>query len=349
MGKEAFIGWDIGGAHLKLACVTTTGRVTMATQLPMPLWEGIHMLERSFDHAKQLLPAALPAIHSITTTAELVDIFKDRHSGVKTLVQQIFSALGSAKIQFYAGRSGWVNPGSAEQYAGDIASANWHATAAYTASIVRNGILIDIGSTTTDIIMFNDGQVRYHGYSDYERLSSHELVYTGIVRTPVMAVTDKVPIAGKWQPVTNELFATMADVYRLTGELHEQDDVQKTPDGGGKSVVDSARRLARVFGTDLDEHESMERWKFAAAYIANVQLNKIDQALQIILSHTLLCNNLVLVGAGTGSFVTRKLARKHGLKYMDFSDLVESSVLMKLPASISAAAVSVAQLARLQQ
>ena len=348
MHNKAFIGWDIGGAHLKLAGITAAGKVAMAIQLPMPLWQGIHMLGQSLMQAKQQLPE-VPSMHSITTTAELVDIFRDRHSGVQILARHISDALGQENIQFYAGRSGWVSPVSTEHHAGDIASANWHATAAYVSSIVGDGILIDIGSTTTDIIMFNDGRVRYYGYSDYERLASHELVYTGIVRTPVMAVADKAPIAGKWQPLAAELFATMADVYRLTGDLQEQDDMQNTPDGGGKSLVDSARRLARMFGTDLDEHESLERWQIAATYIASVQLNRIDRALQIVRSHHGIQHNVVLVGAGAGCFMARKLAQMHGLKFVDFTDLFETAAQMKLPASISAAAVSVAQLARLRQ
>jgi probable H4MPT-linked C1 transfer pathway protein len=348
MDKETFIGWDIGGAHLKLACVTSTGKVTVASQLPMPLWQGIHMLAQTLAQAKQLLPEA-PAIHSITTTAELVDIFSDRHSGIRTLVQEISNALNHGKIQFYAGRAGWAPPISADQHAGDIASANWHATAAYAAGILGDGILIDIGSTTTDIIMFKDRQVRYHGYSDYERLSSHELVYTGIVRTPVMAVSDKAPIAGKWQPVTAEMFATMADIYRLTGELQGGDDMQDTPDGRGKSLVDSTRRLARMFGTDLDEHESLACWQSAAAYLAGAQLNRIDQALHIVLSRQQGPAATVLVGAGVGRFLVQKLAQKHGLKYIDFADLFETTADMRIPAAVAAAAVSVAQLARLQQ
>jgi probable H4MPT-linked C1 transfer pathway protein len=348
MDKDTFIGWDIGGAHLKLACVTSTGKVTMAAQLPMPLWKGIHMLEQSLAQAKQILPEAA-VVHSITTTAELVDIFTDRHSGISTLVQKISSVLNHGKIRFYAGRAGWVPPHAADQHAGDIASANWHATAAYVAGMVGSGILIDIGSTTTDIIMFDEGQVRYHGYSDYERLSSYELVYTGVVRTPVMAVTDKVPIAGKWQPVTSELFATMADVYRLTGELPGEDDMQDTPDGRGKSLVDSARRLARMFGTDLDEQESLACWQSAATYLAGAQLNRIDQALHIVLSRQRGPAATVMVGAGVGRFLAQKLAHRHGLKFMDFADLFETASTMRAPAAISAAAVSVAQLARLQQ
>ena len=195
--------------------------------------------------------------------------------------------------------------------------------------------------------MFDKGQVRYHGYSDYERLSSCELVYTGIVRTPVMAVTDKVPILGKWQPLTAELFATMADVYRLTGELQGQEDMHNTSDGRGKSLVDSARRLARMVGTDLDDQDSPACWQSVARYIAGAQLDRIDQALYVVLSRQQGRADSVLVGAGAGRFLAQKLAHKHGLQFIDFADLLETPSDMRMPAAVSAAAVSVAQLARL--
>jgi len=347
MSNETFTGWDIGGAHLKLANVSKAGRVDLVTQLPLPLWQGIHMLDNSLLEARKRLPPA-PSIHAITTTAELVDIFTDRHSGVRIVAEHICDILGPENIRFYAGRSGWAGPDTAGRHARDIASANWHATAAYVAGIVVDGILLDIGSTTTDVILFYDGQVRYLGYTDYERLASGELVYTGIIRTPVMAVTDKAPVAGKWQPVTAELFATMADVYRLTGELNEQDDMQNTPDGGGKSLVDSARRLARMFGADLSGHGSLECWRIVATYLAEVQLDRINQSFQLVRSRLEGSINAVLVGAGAGRFLARKLALLHGLEYVDFADLIDAPVQMKYPATMAAAAVSVAQLARLQ-
>ncbi|MGH8120381.1 MAG: hydantoinase/oxoprolinase family protein [Gammaproteobacteria bacterium] len=347
MNIEAYTGWDIGGAHLKLASVSKTGRVDLALQLPMPLWQGIHILDQTLLEATRRLPQAA-SIHAITTTAELVDIFSDRHSGVMKVAQRICHLLGEESILFYAGRSGWADPDATGRYAHDIASANWHATAAYVAGLVNDGILLDIGSTTTDIIMFNNRQVRYHGYTDYERLSSHELVYTGVVRTPVMAITDKAPVAGIWQPVTAELFATMADVYRLTGELNEQDDMQNAPDGGGKSPVDSARRLARMFGADLGWHGSLESWLKVAEYLAGVQLDRINQSFQTVRSRLKNSSNGVLVGAGAGRFLARKLSLLHGLKYLDFADLLDTPAQMKNPATLAAAAVSVAQLARLQ-
>jgi len=120
------------------------------------------------------------------------------------------------------------------------------ASAAFTALKAERGVLIDIGSTTTDIIRFGGGRVQYQGYTDGERLRSEELVYTGALRTPIMAVAERVPFAGKWQRLTAEPFATMADAYGLLGRLGERG--RETQDGAGTAPEDCARRIARMLG-----------------------------------------------------------------------------------------------------
>ena len=153
----------------------------------------------------------------------------------------------------------------------DIASANWHATAALAASRVRDGLLVDTGSTTTDLVPFRDGGVTARGYSDGERLTDHELIYAGVVRTPVMAIAREAPFQGRMQGVAAERFATMADVYRLTGDLAHDADPYPTPDHGGKSVEESAARLARMLGRDANEAPLAE-WIAAARHFAECQL-----------------------------------------------------------------------------
>ncbi len=65
-----------------------------------------------------------------------------------------------------------------------VAASNWVATALVVADEVPDAILIDMGSTTTDIIPIVGGVVRAIGLTDPDRLASGELVYTGALRTP---------------------------------------------------------------------------------------------------------------------------------------------------------------------
>ncbi len=346
MAINAYIGWDVGGAHLKMAHVDPAGRVVSASQFPSPLWQGLHVLDGAFSNAKKYLPECTVQ-HSITTTAELADIFKDRRYGIRLLVDRLSLFLNKNSSQYYAGQAGWISPALADNYVTEIASANWHATACFAAGKLHDGILIDIGSTTTDIIPFSKGKLLYRGYSDYERLYHSELIYTGIVRTPVMAVVNKVPHEGEWHPIVAEHFATMADVYRLTGELQEEDDMMVPADGAGKQWLDSARRLARMLGTDISEENKLAQWQNIACYIAEAQLQQIQKALFHVKSGNEPGLATTLVGAGAGRFLVKKLSNRIGLKFTDYADILDASTEVKPYAARCAAAVAVAEIARI--
>jgi len=345
MKAEAFIGWDIGGAHLKLAHVDIAGKVIAAHQFPTPIWQGLHILEDALANAKKYFPTT-SSMHAVTTTAELSDIFRDRRIGLRELVTKVTTILNNKNMQFYAGPAGWIDAGKTDQHFNEIASANWHATASFIAGRLKEGILVDIGSTTTDLIPFAEGRLLNQGYTDYERLSCSELVYSGMVRTPVMAIASQAPVNGRWQPVVAELFATMADVYRLTGELQEQDDMLLTADGAGKCLIDSARRLARMFAIDISEKENTDMWTKVAHYIAKSQLEKICGAFDQVRSTMPAKMRPVVIGAGAGRFLVKKMANNTGYTYMDFAEVLDVSAEVKSHAARSAAAVAVAQLAR---
>ncbi len=155
-------------------------------------------------------------------------------------------------------------------------------------------LLIDIGSTTTDIIPCD----RPQGLTDAERLQTGELVYTGYTRTPVPSVTTRAPLLGTWQSLARDNFATMADVRRLLGRLSDDDDQHDTADGRSKSVEDSLRRFARGFGRD-GEMRHLKGWKVAAAYIEEEQGRSIyDGAIQVLSRPGLLIDTVVSAGIG---------------------------------------------------
>jgi len=51
MPETAIAGWDVGGAHLKVAHVDGEGRMKTVMQLPCPLWQGIGHLEAAVAEA----------------------------------------------------------------------------------------------------------------------------------------------------------------------------------------------------------------------------------------------------------------------------------------------------------
>lgn len=332
-------GWDIGGAHLKAVRLAPDGKIRAAVQLACPLWRGLDQLERAMAEAVASL--GLTGRHAITMTGELADIFPNRQTGVHRIVETMQTGLPECSLHIFAGQHGFVAPEAATQHAAEIASANWLASARFAAESVMNGVLVDMGSTTTDIVPLQAGRAQPQALTDAGRLASDELVYTGIIRTPVMSIVQRVPFAGQWQRLAAEHFATMADVYRLTGQLDAAHDMADTADGAGKSMAESARRLARMVGRDLEDAE-MAAWLALARYIAQSQLQEIRAAVERVLSPA--PSDAPLVGAGAGRFVVRELAAQMQRAYVDFADLVEGDTNLRDWSAVCAPAYAVARL-----
>lgn len=314
------VGWDVGGAHLKAAWVDDQGMLVSVLQTACPLWLGIEQLHAAVRRLLAQLPPNAD-LHAITMTGELVDGFDSREQGVHAIIAAMQAELAGAPLRIYAGRAGYL---TADQVDGsqimNIASANWFASARLASTMVRECLFIDIGSTTTDLLLLVDGQIDHLGYSDYERLVSGELLYTGIVRTAVMAVAQSAQFKGRDMGLMAEYFATMADVYRLTGDLNEAHDQSDSADGAEKTVLASARRLSRMTGYEFAVDE-MPLWLEFADHLKQRQKQRILQACSRQLER-LNRRARALIGAGIGRFLVRELAAELDLPYCDFNQLL---------------------------
>ncbi len=341
--RSAVIGWDLGGAHLKAARVDGSGAVDLVLQLPCPLWQGMGQLEAALDRA--LLALGSAPVHAVTMTGEMVDLFADRPEGVARLLGAMQERLPDATLRIYAGADGFLDLERAPAAAARIASANWLATATLIAARIPAALLADVGSTTTDLVPVLAGRVCAHGWDDPGRLVAGELVYTGVVRTPVMAIAERVPFAGEWVPVMAEHFATAADVHRLTGRLPAEADQHPAADGGAKTESGSARRLARMIGRDSGS-APLAAWRGLAAWLAEVQLRRIEDACRRMLSRVGLPEDAPLLAAGVGRFVAPELARRLGRPALEFARLLPDGEADAARVSDCAPAVAVAWLAQ---
>lgn len=315
------IGWDIGGAHLKGVALDDSGCILATSQVPCPLWQGMHRLEEAFAQATQELPPLRGVLHVLTMTGELVDYFPDRISGVMAILDEVRKRFGTTGIRVFAGHEGFLAiSGIGPIEADRVASANWLASGFWAATQYREALFMDIGSTTTDLLSISNGRVHHRGYTDSERMRYDELLYSGIVRTPAMILAGKVPLDGYWTSAMAEHFATMADVYRLTGELPEQADQLPAADGGAKTPEGSRRRLARLFGRDMESLPA-GAWDALAGFIREQQIRQVQKAASLQLSQGLLSARAPLIGAGVGRFLVQELARRFNRNYVDFNDL----------------------------
>ena len=117
-------------------------------------------------------------------------------------------------------------------------------------------MLLDIGSTTSDLIPLLDGVPCAKGRTDRERLRNWELIYRGVRRTPLYGV------GGGF--VCAELFATTADVFLVLGLLPEDPADTDTANGRPFTRDHSLTRLARMFGADREEMSDDDLRAYAA-------------------------------------------------------------------------------------
>jgi (4-(4-[2-(gamma-L-glutamylamino)ethyl]phenoxymethyl)furan-2-yl)methanamine synthase len=313
------IGWDIGGVHLK-AARAENGRIVKALQIAAPLRAGLDPLMTAFGLAKARMGSA--DRHVVTMTAELADTFASRAEGVERIAALAARELRDAPIFLYAGRAGFIPVVRGSEHVSDVASANWHASAALVARRCRTALFIDMGSTTTDIVPVAGGELVSRGYTDAERLAAGELVYTGLVRGFVMAAAERAPFAGTWTPLINENFATLADVHRVLGSLPDGADQMATADGREKSVAASRARLARMVGRDAADADAAA-WGALAGWFAEAQMRAVIDAAMLVASGGQVPPDAPVVAAGIGAGVVREIARRLGRNVIAFEALID--------------------------
>ncbi len=311
-GMSLRIGWDLGGAHVK-AALCRDGVIRKVWQLPCPLWRGLEWL----DQAVAAVVGTLPACdHGVTMTGEMADVFPHREAGVRDLLAR-FAARVQGKV--YVFTDGGFIPLSKLDDTIDyrqIASQNWQIPARWLSRQLDDAIYLDVGSTTTDIAVIAARRLMTRGRDDHQRLRNGELLYLGVVRTPLMALTSQVPFQGHCIPLMAEHFATTADVYRILERLPSEKDQAETADGGDKTVEASMRRLARMIGRDFEDAPP-SIWRHLARSFHEILMQRLTLA---CLRH---CQGVgLLVGAGVGRFLLPELARRLDLSWRDFDDFV---------------------------
>jgi probable H4MPT-linked C1 transfer pathway protein len=328
MPERSIIGWDIGGAHVK-ACLMQDGQVLDVAQWACPLWLGMDRLEAVLQAAWQRWRALAQARHAVTMTGEMVDLFADREHGVLAIAAALGHSL-EGPLHFFAGDAGWRREAELPAHWAAVASANWLATARHAALRVGTGLLVDIGSTTTDLVAFRDGRVLTPSRTDAQRLASGELVYHGVVRTPLCAVARRIDWRGQSLNVMNEFFATTADVYRLTGELDAAHDQHPSADNAAKDPDATRQRLARMIGLDRRDGGPEDWLAFARCWRAQ-QVQVLGSEMRRVLAAHGLDERASIVSAGCGAFLV--------------NDIVSSAFAAQAAPRQSAYASEVAQVA----
>jgi probable H4MPT-linked C1 transfer pathway protein len=189
-----------------------------------------------------------------------------------------------------------------------VAAANWLALANLAARLIpeARGLLIDIGTTTTDLIPLDHGAVAARGRSDTERLQTGELVYAGVRRTPICALATELPLRGIATGLAAEIFASTLDVYLTLGEIEANPSDLSTADGRPATVEAARDRLARMVAADRFGFSEEDAIAFAQA-ADRCLINRLVLAAELATGPTTGRPDAVVV-AGSGEFLARRLA-----------------------------------------
>lgn len=293
---------DVGGANIKLA--TQDGYT--ASQ-PFSLWKHPEKLAQQLV---DLIDASPPCDHiAATMTGELADCFATKAEGVHAIIDALRKSARGRSLSIYQMDGTFVDPTAACELPELVAASNWHALATFAAMStgVRNGILVDIGSTTCDIIPVRDGEVAAAGMTDTQRLLNSELVYIGIERTPVCSISSTVPYRDHECPVARELFATTLDVHLVTGDIPDRPDDFSTADGRPATQEFAKARLGRTICAD--EREFRETDALAMAEFLAFEVSEmIGDAIAKVAASQRLGREPQIILSGHGDFALLRVA-----------------------------------------
>jgi probable H4MPT-linked C1 transfer pathway protein len=300
-----WVGLDIGGANIKMAPGQGQGVCR-----PFALWENPAGLEAELTDLFREVDSDSPL--AITMTGELADCFADKNEGVCHIVESAVRAAADRQLRVYSTTGRWLSAAELAtdpQLTASVAAANWHALARFG---VRFGsgsfqVLLDIGSTTSDITPIQDGLVPPTETNDTERLARGELVYAGVRRTPVSSLVCELPFGGQQVPIARELFATTLDVYLLLEELVQNPSDHATADGRPATRKHAAARMARMVcacPSDVGQEDAVQM----AREVSKHQQRLIQNALERVFESAGQESG-TLVLCGEGSFLGRQVAQ----------------------------------------
>jgi len=261
--------------------------------LPFALWK----------RPAELTPALAELIHgmpradrlAVTMSGELCDCYESKRQGVAAILDAVESAAKGQPIRVWRTDGRFASPVEARDAHLLTASANWHALATWAGRLASTGpaLLVDIGSTTTDIIPLLNGKRK----TDPERLKRGELVYLGVRRTP-LAVFMRGDGAA-------ELFATTLDLFLLLGWHEDNPDDLDTADGLPATRACAQLRLARMLCGDLETTTEKERKEWTNILFLRV-VTDLSYAVSAVARQLPALPQTVIVG-GTGERLARKV------------------------------------------
>ena len=242
-------------------------------------------------------------------TAELCDCFRTKAEGVLSILDAVEQAAGARPVSIWGIDGRFHELDDIRRRPALAAAANWLALAVVAARLIPGdrGILIDVGSTTTDLIPLGGGAVAARGRTDTERLETGELVYAGVRRTPLCSLATELPFRrGQLIGLAAELFATTLDVFLTLGDI-DPDPADIATADGRPATIDAARdRLARMVCADRDGFSADDAVTLSRS-AEQCLIGRLAEAAERACAATIGRPEVAVI-AGSGEFLARRLA-----------------------------------------
>lgn len=294
------LGLDIGGASIKAS--TSDGWVN---SIRFPLWQSPDLLA---DTLTSLCQSVTYDRIALTMTGELCDAFQTKEEGVRRILKSTEKAFGThASLHVWQTTGEFCDVEHACETPWETGAANWLALATFAGQFFQqqHAILIDIGSTTTDIIPIKQGVPIPRGRTDPDRLASRELIYHGVRRTPISSIRSDVLLNDIKYPLMRELFATSLDAYLVLGQIAENSSESDTADNRPETISFALDRLARMIGSDRTRFDRAQASLFAEQ-IRDSQITDLKVGLLAVKRAAFDTVN-VIITSGEGEFLARQM------------------------------------------
>ncbi len=140
--------------------------------MPFEVWKRPDELGQAIATAVATLPRSDQV--AVTMTAELCDCYPTKQVGVNAVLDAVIAALPDGLVSVWGVDGEFHSVADARSRPQVVAAANWLALATLAARLLprERCLLIDIGTTTTDLIPLDQGTVAAMGRSDTERLQT---------------------------------------------------------------------------------------------------------------------------------------------------------------------------------
>jgi len=331
------LGLDIGGANTKVVYVQTQKGIIKNVQVMVeyfPFWKNSQDFGQVLQKFKETVGGRFDAV-GVTMTAELSDVYKTKREGVEHIlgcVKKVFSDVPLYVLNTDATLSS-IEEALATPLG--VAAANWVATGWLVLQYFENGVVVDVGSTSTSIIPIVDGKLAAKGKTDLDKLVCGELVYTGSLRTNLAAIVQTVPVKNAVSTVSSELFALSGDVHLILGNINREQYTCETADGKGTTRSEAFTRLARLVCADTNMLNEREL-TLIAQHIYEKQIQQIATGLNQVYARVkkVAAAKVPVLVAGLGkNFLATKAAEQIKAEViMDLGEMLPDKVALAVPA-----------------